>query len=78
MKMNFTQFLIAIVFYLTSIYGFICTVTGEFYITLIMIVIWNLFVIFPYRYLFKKKDVFEAYTDFFKIIDYPTRTWKKK
>ena len=29
-------------------------------------------------YLSKKKDVFEAYTDFFKIIDYPTRTWKKK
>ena len=78
MKMNFKQFLIAISFYLTSIYGLICTLTGKFYITLIMIVVWNLFVILPYRYLFKKKDVFEAYKDFFSIINEPIKTWKHK
>jgi len=76
MKMTFTQFLIAISFYLTSIYGLVCTLTGQFYITLIMIILWNLFIILPYRYLFKKKDVFEAYTDFFSIIDKPIKTWK--
>jgi uncharacterized MnhB-related membrane protein len=77
MKMKHIKFLIAIIFYLTSIYGFICILTDQFYITLIMIGIWNLFVILPYRYLFKKKDVFEAYTDFFSIIDDPIKKWKR-
>lgn len=70
--------IITIIFYLSSIVGVSFIFTGQFYITLSILLLWILFIMFPYHYLFEKRDMEHAFNDFINLIDDPIDNIKHK
>jgi len=65
------KYLFEFLFYMSSITSFVFLFYKNYYVLPAIFIFWLLFIIFPYRYLFEKRNIDHAFGDFFNLIDNP-------
>jgi hypothetical protein len=71
-------YLFEFLFYMSSITGFVFLFYKNYYVLPVIFIFWLLFIIFPYRYLFEKRNIEHAFDDFCNLIDNPIDDLKHK
>lgn len=72
------KYLIEALFYISSFISFVFLFYKNWYVLPVVFIFWILFIILPYRYLFEKRDIGHAFSDFFNLIDDPIDDLKHK
>lgn len=77
-KEKWFKYLVQILFYGSSLCGFIFLYYKNWYVLPAIFLFWVLFITIPYNYFFKKEGIVDAFNDFINLIDDPIDDFKHR